>query len=67
VAFEAASPVLARLLDADGEVLCESSAPVTAGVLGERGPVCVRKSGSVSATAEPSGGGRIRWIAWASP
>jgi hypothetical protein len=66
VAFEAAAPVLARLVDAEGTVLCETSSPATAGVLGERGPVCVRKSDSVSATAEGNGG-RIRWIAWASP
>ena len=66
VAFEAAAPVLARLLGADGTVLCETHSPATAGVLGERGPVCVRKSDSVSAVAE-GGGGRTRWIAWASP
>jgi hypothetical protein len=66
VAFEAAAPVLARLVDADGTVLCETRSPATGGVLGERGPVCVRKNESVSATAEGSGG-RIRWIAWASP
>jgi hypothetical protein len=66
VAFEATAPVLARLLGADGTVLYEMRSPTTAGVLGERGPVCVRKSDVVSATAEAVGG-RIRWIAWASP
>ena len=66
VAFEAAGPVVARLLGADGTVLGETHAPATAGVLGERGPICVRKSDSVSAAAEGSGG-RMRWIAWASP
>ncbi len=66
VAFEATAPVVARLLDADGAVLCETHSPAAAGVLGERGPVCVRKSDSVSSDAEGSGG-RIRWIAWASP
>jgi hypothetical protein len=66
VAFEATAPVLARLLDADGSVLCETHSPAAAGVLGERGPVCVRKNDSVSSDAE-AGGGRIRWIAWASP
>ncbi len=66
VAFEAAAPVLARLVDSEGTVLYEMHTAATAGVLGERGPVCVRKSDTVSATAEGSGG-RIRWIAWASP
>jgi hypothetical protein len=66
VAFEATAPVLARLLGADGTVLYEMRSPTTAGVLGERGPVCVRKSDVVSAAAEAAGG-RIRWIAWASP
>ncbi len=66
VAFEAAAPVLARLVDSEGTVLYEMHTAATAGVLGERGPVCVRKSDTVSATAEGSGG-RIRRIAWASP
>lgn len=66
VAFEAAAPVLARLLDAEGTVLYETRSPATTGVLGDRGPVCIRKSDSVSAAAEGNGG-RIRWIAWASP
>ncbi len=66
VAFEATAPVLARLLDADGTLLCETRVPSAAGVLAERGPVCVRKNGSVSATADGSGA-RIRWIAWAAP
>jgi hypothetical protein len=66
VAFEATAPVLAKLLDADGTLLCETRVPSAAGVLAERGPVCVRKNGSVSATADGSGA-RIRWIAWASP
>lgn len=66
VAFEATAPVLARLLDDEGTVLCETRSPVTSGVLAERGPVCVRKTDTVSAAAEGSGG-RVRWIAWASP
>jgi hypothetical protein len=66
VAFESAEPVLARLLGADGSVLYEAGAAATAGTLGDRGPICVRKSDTVSAAAEgPSG--RVRWIAWASP
>jgi hypothetical protein len=66
VAFDATAPVLARLLDADGTVLSETKAPASTGVLAERGPVCVRKTGSVAATAEGNAS-RIRWIAWASP
>jgi hypothetical protein len=66
VAFEAAAPVVARLLGADGTSLYEMHVATTTGVLGERGPVCVRKSDIVSAVAE-GGGGRIRWIAWAAP
>lgn len=66
VAFEAAGPVIAKLFDADGTVLCETHTPASSGVLAERGPVCVRKTGSVTAAAEGDGG-RIQWIAWASP
>jgi hypothetical protein len=66
VAFEATAPIQARLLDADGTVLCETRSPATTGVLAERGPVCVRKTGSVSATAEGTAT-RVHWIAWASP
>ena len=66
VAFEATTPVLARLLGADGTVLYEMRGATPTGVLGERGPVCVRRSDVVSASAEGVGG-RIRWIAWASP
>jgi hypothetical protein len=66
VAFEASAPVLARLLSADGTVLSETRAAAASGVLGERGPICVRKTDVVSATADGPGA-RIRWIAWASP
>ena len=66
VAFEATAPVLAKLLDGGGNVLASSAAPTTDGVLGERGPVCVRKGDAVMATAEGAGSS-IRWVAWASP
>jgi hypothetical protein len=66
VAFESGAPVVARLLGADGTVLYEMQQASTSGALGERGPICVRKSDIVSATAEGAAG-RIRWIAWASP
>jgi hypothetical protein len=65
VAFEASSPVVAKLVDAQGNVLAASEAPVTRGVLGERGPVCVRRGDAVSAIAE--GSASVRWMAWASP
>jgi hypothetical protein len=66
VAFESTEPVLARLLGADGTVLYEARAAATAGTLGDRGPICVRKGDTVSAAAEGPAG-RVRWIAWASP
>lgn len=66
VAFESAAPVVARLVGADGTVLYETHQASTSGALGDRGPICVRKSDVVSATAEGVSG-RIRWIAWASP
>src|SRR4030088_1555656 len=43
VVFEASSPVVAKLVDREGNVLASNDAPATDGVLGERGPVCVRK------------------------
>ena len=66
VVFEASSPVVARLLDGEGNVLASSEAPAIGGVLGERGPVCVRKGETVMGVAEgtePS----VRWVAWESP
>jgi hypothetical protein len=62
VAFEATSPVTARLLDGAGNVLAASDALATEGVLGSRGPVCIRKGDVVAASAD--GGGQVRWIAW---
>jgi hypothetical protein len=66
VAFESSSPVTARLLDADGGVLAEMHAAAAEGVLGEHGPVCIRRGDAVSAVAEGSGV-RVKWIAWTSP
>jgi hypothetical protein len=66
VAFEASSPVIAKLVDGEGNVLASSNAPVTGGVLGERGPVCVRKGDNVSAVAEGLDA-NVRWVAWAAP
>jgi hypothetical protein len=66
VAFAASSPVVAKLMDGAGNVLAVSDAPATDGVLGERGPVCVRKGDAVSAVAEGAGAS-VRWVAWESP
>jgi hypothetical protein len=69
VAFEASSPVVARLLDGEGNVLASSDVPEAEGVLGQRGPVCVRRGDAVSAAA---GGAEaavasVRWVAWQAP
>jgi hypothetical protein len=70
VAFEASAPVTARLQDADGGLLAQTSSAATEGALGDRGPVCVRKGDAVSASADGVDPGaatrRVRWIAWAS-
>jgi hypothetical protein len=66
VAFEASTPVVAKLVDGEGNVLASSNVPATYGVLGERGPVCVRKGDNVSAVAEGADA-NVRWVAWASP
>ena len=66
VAFEATTPVTARLFDGDGGVLAELRTPASSGVLGDRGPVCVRRGDSISAMAEGAAE-RVKWIAWASP
>ncbi|HXN31309.1 MAG TPA: hypothetical protein VN894_05580 [Polyangiaceae bacterium] len=69
VAFEASSPVVARLLDSEGNVLASSDAPAADGVLGQRGPVCVRRGDSVSAAAGGAGAAvaSVRWVAWQAP
>jgi hypothetical protein len=66
VAFTASSPVVGKLMDGDGNVLAMSDAPTMDGVLGEHGPVCVRKGDAVSAIAEGPGAS-VRWVAWVSP
>jgi hypothetical protein len=66
VAFEATAPVVATLSDAEGNVLASSVAPTVEGVLGPRGPVCIRRGDRVSARAEGADAGAIavRWVAW---
>jgi hypothetical protein len=66
VVFESSAPVLAKLVDGSGNVLVAGTAPATDGVLGEHGPVCVRKGDVVSCVAD-GGPARIRWVAWAAP
>jgi hypothetical protein len=66
VAFEAATPVAAKLVDGTGTVLAMTSVAGADGLLGEKGPVCVRKGEALSVLVE---GPRVavRWVAWAAP
>ncbi len=66
VAFAARSPIVAKLLDGQGNLLASSGAPATDGVLGPRGPVCVRKGDAVNGAADVTGAS-ILWVAWESP
>ena len=67
VAFEASAPVEAKLVDHAGNVLAASDAPAADGVLGARGPVCVRKGDVVRGISDASGATRVRWVAWEAP
>jgi hypothetical protein len=66
VAFDATTPVSAKLVDHAGNVLAASESPDLDGVLGARGPVCIRKGDVVRGLAEGSGV-RVRWVAWEAP
>ncbi len=66
VAFAAESPVVARLVDQNGEVL-SSLGPARGGALGKSGPVCVRKGDAVRAIAVGAGRSHVRWLAWQAP
>jgi len=66
VAFESDAPLVAKLVDENGQVLAAIAVPSTHGVLAGEGPVCVRKGDVVRAVAEGSGA-HVRWMAWASP
>jgi len=66
VAFAAAAPIVAKLVDQGGEVLA-SVGPAADGALAERGPVCVRKGDVVRAIAEGAGRSHVRWLAWQAP
>jgi hypothetical protein len=66
VAFTSTAPVTARLVDSSSRVLAAIEQPAIDGVLGERGPVCVRKGDVVTASAEGTGA-RVAWMAWEAP
>lgn len=66
VAYEATLPVVAKLVERGGGLLAASEAPATEGVLGARGPVCVRRGEVVRGLAEGTGA-RVRWMAWEAP
>lgn len=66
VAFAASAPVTAKLVDHAGHVLAASETPATDGVLGAKGPVCIRKGDVVRGLADAAGV-HVRWVAWASP
>lgn len=65
VAFAANEIVKARLEDADGNVVADEN--VREGVLGARGPVCVRAGGRVTARFTGEGKIRVRVVVWRSP
>jgi hypothetical protein len=66
VAFEAIAPVTAKVVDGAGRVLAVASSPSASGVLGERGPVCIRRGDVVKGLVDgpPS---RVRWMTWEAP
>jgi hypothetical protein len=66
VAYVASAPVHARIEDAGGAVLAER-APDTDGLLGARGPVCVRRGSAVRVTFEGATDAKVRFVAWAAP
>jgi hypothetical protein len=69
VAFSSSAPVTARLVDQAGQVLASSAQPAVEGVLGEKGPVCVRKGDVVHAMADGAdqAATHVRWVAWQAP
>ena len=63
--FAASTELRAALEDQSGTVLAETKAK--AGALGERGPVCVRKGGTMRVRFDGEGTMRVRFISWTSP
>jgi hypothetical protein len=66
VAFAASVPVVAKLVDGVGNVVAETGAATVEGLLGEKGPVCIRKGEAVSVMVDGPGAA-VRWVAWAAP
>jgi len=66
VAFEAAVPVLAKLVDGANRALATTGSAAVEGVLGEHGPVCIRKGEALSVAVDGPGA-PVRWVAWAAP
>jgi hypothetical protein len=66
VAFTSTSPVIAKLVDREGRLLAASHEPTTEGMLGERGPVCVRKGDVVAGMADGAPA-HVLWVAWEAP
>jgi hypothetical protein len=64
VVFQADAPVVAKLVDGHGAPIASSTAPASEGVLGEKGPVCIRRGDTLSAASD--GNARVRWVAWGS-
>jgi hypothetical protein len=67
VAYEATATVTARLVDRSGGVLAASHGPTLDGLLGENGPVCIRRGDVVRGVAEAAPTARVRWMAWEAP
>jgi hypothetical protein len=66
VRLVAAAPLRATLETGTGATLAET--PASADVmLGERGPVCVRRGERVTLVVAPREPARVRFVAWASP
>jgi hypothetical protein len=65
VAFAAPAPVAVKLVDERGGVLGAVDGAAQ-GVIGERGPVCVRSGDSVFAVVSPAGA-TVSFVAWAAP
>jgi hypothetical protein len=70
IAFVSSAPIVAKVVDENGEVLASAASAAAEGVLGERGPICVRKGEVVRAVGEGAAPGdvtRVRWMAWQAP
>ena len=64
--FVATTPVKATLQSSTGFTLAETSARAVSGVLGARGPVCVRRGQGLALRFEDSTP-RVRYVLWGSP